>query len=168
MLKPRRLAPLALLGLLALATQASAQTIPAGAGTLDGGDRLRVPGCGRQGGPVSVDFALAADGAWTAAAGDETYSGSSTQLTPRLARLTLDAESAAELQDELASEASELCEQEVTIGALRHVAALKVSKRGDRARLHLRARAFGSGASGERGPGLYRLRAGGAWTPAAS
>lgn len=168
MRKPRPLAPLALLALLALAGQAGAETTLAGAGTLSGGERLRVPRCGRMAGPVSVDFALAPDGGWTAAVGDDAYAGSSTPIGRRLARLTLDAESLAELEATLAGDASALCDEEVSISRLFHAAALKLSKRGDRARVYLRARAFGSSASGARGTGLYQLRAGGAWTQVAS
>jgi hypothetical protein len=163
MLKTSRIAPLALLGLLALAGQAAAQAVPAGSGTLNGGERLRVPGCGRDGGAVALDFALAANGAWSADTGAVTYTGTSTQLGPRLARLTLDAASLAALEAALESDASALCEEAVTISSLNPRAALLVSKRRTRAHLLLRVRAFGS-AGGEEGAGLYRLRARGAWT----
>jgi hypothetical protein len=164
MLDPRRLAPLALLGFLAVAAAANAQTVPDGGGTLAGGDRLRVPGCGRQAGPVSVDFALAANGDWTADLGAATYSGTSTQVGPRLARLTLDAASLAALETALETDASALCEETVTIDSLTTRAALVVSKRETRARLHLGARATGATVSGGEGAGLYLLRARGAWT----
>jgi hypothetical protein len=118
MLDPRRLAPLALLGFLAFAAAANAQTVPDGGGTLAGGDRLRVPGCGRQAGPLSVDFALAANGDWTADLGAASYSGTSTQLGPRRA-LTLDAASLAALETALGTDASALCEETVTIDSSR-------------------------------------------------
>jgi hypothetical protein len=164
MLNPWRIAPLALLGFIAFAAAANAQTVPDGSGTLAGGDRLRVPGCGREAGPVSVDFALAANGAWTADLGATTYSGTSTQLGPRLARLTLDAASLAALETALETDASALCEETVTIDSLATRAALVVSKRQTRARLLFGARATGTSAGGGEGNGLYQLRAGGAWT----
>jgi hypothetical protein len=163
MLDPRRLAPLALLGFLVLAAAANAQTVPDGSGTLAGGDRLRVPGCGRQAGPVRVDFALAANGGWTADLGAISYSGTSTQLGPRVARLTLDTASLAALETALETDASALCEEAVTINSLTTNAALLVNKRQTLARLLVGARATGSTASGAEGGGLYRLRAGGAW-----
>jgi hypothetical protein len=163
MLEPRRLAPFAVLGFLALAAAASAQSVPDGSGTLAGGDRLRVPGCGRQAGPVRVDFALASNGGWTADLGATTYSGTSTQLGPRVARLTLDSVSLAALETALETDASALCEEMVTIDSLTTNAALLVNKRQTRARLLVGARATGSTAGGAQGNGLYRLRAGGAW-----
>jgi hypothetical protein len=160
----RRLAPLALLGLLALATHASAQSVPDGSGTLAGRDRLHVPGCGREAGPLSLDVTLAANGAWTADAGATTYGGTSTQVNRRLALLTLDAGSLTALDAQLEADASDLCDETVTISALTTNAALKVNKRQTRARVHLGVRAMGSTASGD-GSGVYRIRARGAWTP---
>ena len=63
MLKNRIMAALAFLGFLALASAASAQTFPDGSGNLAGADRLRVPGCGRDGGPVSLAVTLGSNGA---------------------------------------------------------------------------------------------------------
>lgn len=160
----KRLALPALLGFLALATQASAQAVPDGAGALAGRDRLRVPGCGREAGPLSVDVTLAANGAWTADVGAVTYSGTSTQMNRRLALLTLDAGSLTALDTALEADASALCEEAVTISALTSNATLKVNKRQTRARLHFGVRATGSSASGD-GSGTYRIRARGDWTP---
>jgi hypothetical protein len=160
----RRLAPLALLGFLALAAEASAQAVPDGAGTLTGRDRLRVPGCGREAGPISVDVTLAANGAFTADVGGTTYGGTSTQRNRRFARLTFDAASLSALDAALEADASALCEEAVTIDSLNAKAALKVNKRQTRARLHVGVRASGSSASGD-GDGTYRIRAGGDWTP---
>jgi hypothetical protein len=159
----RRLAPLALLALLALATQASALAVPDGSGTVAGRDRLRIPGCGREAGPISIDFTLAANGDWTADVGAATYSGTSAQVNRRLARLTFDAGSLTALDAALEAEASALCEDTVTISALTTNAALKVNKRQTRARIHVGVRATGSSASGE-GSGSYRIRARGGWT----
>ena len=167
MLKNSCVAPLLLLGFLALASQASAQSVPDGSGTLTGGDRLRVPGCGRQGGPVSLDVTLAANGNWTATGSGATYSGTSTAMNGRVVRLTLDAASLAALEAALKTDASALCEEAVTISALNANAALMVNKRQDRARLFLHARGAGTTASGGEGNGLYRLRARGPWTPVA-
>ncbi len=162
----RRFAPLALLGLLALATQASAQAVPDGAGTLAGRDRIRVPGCGRESGPINVDVTLAANGAWSADVGAVTYTGTSTQVNRRRARLTLDAGSLTALDTALEAEASAQCDEAVTISALTTRAALKVNKRQTRARLHFRVRATGSTVGGNEGSGTYRIRARGDWTPA--
>jgi hypothetical protein len=147
----------------AFATPALAQLAPGEGGTLIGRDRLRVPRCGRQVGPVSADVTLDPSGAWSADLGATTYTGTSTAPTPRLHLLTLDAASLAALEASLEADASALCEEPVTISSLTAKAALKVNKRRDRARLYLRARAMGSGASGTPRTGLYQLGAGGPW-----
>jgi hypothetical protein len=148
---------------LALAPPALAQFAPGEGGSLVGGDRLRVPRCGRQAGPIQADVTLDPSGAWSADLGAATYAGTSTAPTPRLRLLTLDAASLAALEASLEADATALCEEAVTIDALNVNAALKVNKRRDRARIYLRARALGSSASGTPGTGLYQLRAGGMW-----
>jgi hypothetical protein len=157
------LASLALLGSLALASGAAAQTLPAGNGTLAGGERIRVKGCGREAGPVTLGVSLAANGDWTITEGANTYTGTATATTNRLARLTPSAGTLALLETNLESEASGICEETVTISALTANGALKVNKRGDRARVFVLARGEGSSASGT-GRGSYRLRTRGAWT----
>ena len=172
---------LTLLGLLALAPAASAQTFPNGGGTLAGADRLLVPGCGRDGGLINVAVtaepfacvlggpglvAPCTGGAFTAAIGAVTYSGTGDAINDRLARLTLDAASLAALEAALEADASALCEEAVTIRSLTANAALKVNKRKTHAWLGLRARARGmSGSSGSGGEGsaIYALRARGPW-----
>jgi len=161
----RLLAPLALLGLFALAAAANAQNALQGSGTLDGADRLRVPGCGRQGGPVALDLTLDPTGAWSLDDGTTTYTGTSTPLTRRVLRLTPDAASLAALEAKLESDASALCEETVTITSLHANAALKVNKRRDRAQLYVRVRGNGTTASGDDGTGLYQLGARGGWSP---
>ena len=110
MLKNRIMAALAFLGFLALASAASAQTFPDGSGNLAGADRLRVPGCGRDGGPVSLAVTLGSNGAWTAAGGGASYSGTSTiergSYGRRVMRLTLDATSLTALEAALEADAS--------------------------------------------------------------
>ena len=165
MFQNRLLTPLAFLGLLALASLASAQSFPDGSGTLAGGDRLRVPGCGRDGGPVSLAVTLGSTGAWTAAGGGATYSGTSTTVRGRVMRLTLDAASLAALEAALEADASTLCEEAVTLSSLNTRAALKVNKRETRAALGLLARGMGTTASGGEGNGGYALRARGPWAP---
>jgi hypothetical protein len=168
----------AFLGLLALASAASAQTFPNGAGNLAGADLLRVPGCGRDGGLISI--ALTAEpfacilggpglvapctgGAWTASTGAASYAGTGDAINERLARLTLDAASLAALEAALEAKASALCEEAVTISSLTANAALKVNKRQTHAWLGLRARARGMNAGGDEGIALYALRARGPW-----
>jgi len=163
MLKPRISTLLAFCASFALATSASAQFAPGEGGTLIGGERLRVPGCGRLGGAVTLDMTLAPDGAWTIDTGANAYSGTSNPLAPRLIRLMFDAESLATLASKLEGEATTLCEEPVTIDSLDANAALKLNKRRDHARLFVRARASGSTESGAHGSGLYRLRARGQW-----
>ena len=173
-------APLAVLGLLALASTASAQTFPSGAGNLAGTERLSVPGCGRDGGLISValtaqPFACVAGGpslvapctggAWTATIGASSYAGTGDAINERLARLTLDAASLAALEAALEADASALCEETVTITSLTANAAFKVNKRQTRAWLGLRARARGTNAGGDEGIALYTLRARGPWQP---
>jgi hypothetical protein len=150
-------------GLLAFATAASAQFAPGEGGALAGGERLRIPGCGRLGGAVALDMTLAPDGAWTIDTGASQYGGTSSALTRRLLHLTFDAASLATLESKLESEAATLCEEPVTITALNANGALKLNKRRSHARLFLRARATGSTESGAEGSGLYRLRARGEW-----
>ena len=163
MLNRKNLIALALLGSLALAGAASAQTAPAGNGTLAGGERIRVKGCGREAGPVTLGVTLAANGNWTITEGSNTYTGTSTAVTDRRVRLTPDAGSLALLETNLESEASGICEETVTITALTANGGLKVNKRGDRARVFVHARGEGSSASGT-GRGSYRVRTRGAWT----
>ena len=180
MSKHRPFALLALLGLLALASGASAQTFPNGGGTLAGADRLRVPGCGRDAGLISVAVTAApfacvlggpglvapcTGGAWTATIGAASYAGTGDALNERLARLTLDAASLAALEAALEADASALCEETVTITSLTANAAFKVNKRQTRAWLGLRARARGTNAGGDEGIALYTLRARGPWQP---
>ena len=116
-----------------------AQTFPDGSGNLAGADRLRVPGCGRDGGPVSLAVTLGSNGAWTAAGGGASYSGTSTvsrgSYGRRVMRLTLDAASLAALETALEADASTLCEEAVTISSLTTRAVLKVNKRETRAKL---------------------------------
>ncbi|HEU4429289.1 MAG TPA: hypothetical protein VFT98_11090 [Myxococcota bacterium] len=163
MLKRRIPTLLAVCASIVLASAASAQLAPGEGGTLFGGERLRVPGCGRLGGAVTLEMTLAPDGAWTIDSGANAYSGTSSGLAPRLIRLTLDTESLATLESKLESEATTLCEEPMTITALNANAALKLNKRRSHARLFLRARATGSTESGAEGSGLYRLRARGEW-----
>lgn len=168
MSKNRLVAPLAFLGFLALASAASAQTFPDGSGTLAGADRLRVPGCGRDGGPVSLAVTLGSNGAWTAAGGGASYSGTSTlergSYGRRVMRLTLGATSLAALEAALEADASILCEEAVTISSLTTRAALKVNKRETRAWIGLHARGTGTTAGGGDGNGVYGVRARGPWT----
>lgn len=172
MSESRRFAPLAFLGLLALASAASAQTFPQGSGNLAGADRLRVPGCGRDGGPISAAItaqpyaclvAPCTGGTWTATIGAASYSGTGDALNERLTRLTLDAASLAALEAALEADASALCEEPVTISSLSANAALKVNKRQTHAWLGLRAHARGMNADGDEGIALYALRARGPW-----
>ena len=152
------------LAVFALATAASAQSFPDGNGTLLGGERLRVRGCGREASPISLNATLAANGNWTVVANGSTYTGTSTTRKGRLMRLTLDAGSLALLETNLEAFASDLCEETVTITSLSTRAAMKVSKRQTRARVFLRAEGAGTSASGEAGRGTYRIRARGPWT----
>jgi hypothetical protein len=172
MFKNRLLAPLAFLGLVSIASIASAQTFPDGGGNLAGADRLRVPGCGRDGGPSFVAVSLGSNGAWTASTSDTptgpvtaTYSGTSTTVRGRIMRLTLDTASLAALETKLETDSSVLCEEAVTISALTTRAALKVNKRETHARIGLFARGTGTTASGDDGNGAYGLRARGPWSP---
>lgn len=171
MLKNRLVAPLAFLGLVSIASIASAQTFPDGGGNLAGADRLRVPGCGRDGGPTFLSVSLGSNGAWTASVSDTptgpavvTYSGTSTTVHGRIMRLTLDAASLAALETKLETDASALCEEAVTISALTTRAALKVNKRETHAWIGLRARGTGTIAGGGDGNGIYHVRARGPWS----
>jgi len=146
---------------LAIATAASAQ-VPAGSGTLAGGDRLKVEGCGKDSGAISVAFTLGGNGTWTANVAGDVYGGSST-TSGRVTSLTFDAASQSLLDSALEEAASDLCEDDVTINSLTLTQAkLKVSKRGDRAKLQVKARGTGVSSEGS-GNGKYRLKATGTW-----
>ena len=173
MLKNRSFASLAFAGLLALASTASAQSFPRGGGSLAGADRLGVPGCGRDGGLISVAVTAepyvytsimpGSGGDWTATVGTTAYSGSGNAINDRLARLALDAASLAALKVALEAGASTLCGEAVTISSLNANAALKVNKRQTHAWLGLRARGKGTTATGGEGIARYALRARGPW-----
>jgi hypothetical protein len=159
----RRLSPWILLGLLSFAAGASAQTFPDGSGTLSGGERLRIRGCGRDGGAVTLATTLAANGNWTVASGGSTYTGTGNAVTRRLVRLTPDAASLALLDTNLEADATALCGETVTITALSANGAMKVNKRQTRARIFFRAEGAGSSTGGA-GNGVYRVRGRGPWT----
>ena len=153
---------LAVLGSLALATSASAQ--PFGQADLSGAERLEVKGCGRMGGPVSFDLAIAGNGAWTLDTGSGVYTGTSTG-NQRVARLTLASTSLAALEAALEADATALCGEAVNITALNARAALVVNKRQTRAHFVFRAGGQGATANDE-GRGVYGARARGQWMPA--
>ena len=172
MSKNRLVASLAFLGFLALASTASAQTFPDGGGNLTGAERLRVPGCGRDGGPTFLSVSLGSNGAWTASMSDTptgptvvTYSGTSTTVGGRIMLLALNTASLAALETALEADSSTLCEAAVTISSLTTRAALKVNKRETRARIGLHARGTGTIAGGGDGNGIYHVRARGPWSP---
>jgi hypothetical protein len=144
-----------------LAASASQAQVPAGAGLLSGTQRMKVQGCPKDSGPIDVLVVLNNDGSWGANAGSDGFSGTST-TRGRVTRLSFDAESLAELESGLEEIASELCEEPITISTLKITQALlKVSKRGDRAKLQLKVKGTGSGSSS--GRGTYRATAVGDW-----
>ena len=143
-------------------SSAAIAQVPAGSGTLSGGERLKVSGCGKESGGISVAFTLAANGSWTANVGGSMYAGTST-TAGRVTTLTLSGPSLALLDGSLEDWASDLCDDDVTVSSLTITQAqLKVGKRGDRAKLQVKARGTGTSSEGS-GDGKYRLKATGAW-----
>lgn len=139
--------------------------VPAGSGTLTGSDRIRASGCGGETSSLSVAFTLAGDGSWTADVDGEDFAGTST-TAGRVTRLTFSGPSLALLELGLEDSASELCDDTITINSLTVTQAqLKVSKRGDRAKLQIKARAAGTSSEGN-GTGKFRAKATGAWQTA--
>ncbi|HEY8119684.1 MAG TPA: hypothetical protein VII78_00060 [Myxococcota bacterium] len=150
------------LALAAFATSAAAQTVPAGSGTLNGGQRIQASGCGKDTDSMSVALNLAANGTWTATVDGDDFSGTSSS-SGRVTTLTLDGGSLAELGEELEEEATELCEESVAITSLSVTQAqLKLNKRRTMAKLQLKASGTGM-TSGGSGTGKFRLKANGAW-----
>jgi hypothetical protein len=154
------------IGLLASAAAAQAQSAAQGIGSLSGGERLRVRGCGRSASPVTLAVTLNQAGAWSATEGSTTYTGTSTALSRRVLRLALDAASLAAFEAFLEAEASDLCDEAVTLSSLSAGGLLKLNKRETFARMRVRARGEGTSASGESGAAVYRLRVRGAWNRA--
>jgi hypothetical protein len=157
-------------GALVLAASANAQSpLPQnplfGQADLAGGERLRVPGCGRMGGAVAFDLVIGNDGAWTLDTGSATYTGTSTRRG-HTALLTFDPASLGAFEAALEADAAALCEEAVDITALRTHALVVVNKRATRAHFFWRAAGRGTTASGEDGHGVYKARTRGAWTPA--
>jgi hypothetical protein len=151
-----------ILGLALIAASANGQTAPAGSGTLSGGQRIGASGCGKDTGSASVAFNLAANGAFSANASGDTYTGTSTTMG-RVTRLALDAGSLALLEAVLESDASDLCEESVAITSLSVTqSTLKVNKRQTAAKLQVKARGTGTSTGGG-GTGKFRLKAVGPW-----
>ena len=152
---------LSLLAMLALAASASAQ-VPAGSGTLSGPETLKIQRCAKGRGNPSVAVVLNADGTFTIGAA---YAGTST-TAGRVTTLSLDTNSRNTLETALEANASNACGTPVTLTSLAITQSqLKINKRGDRAKLQLKASGTGSSADGS-GSGKYRYKATGAWQAA--
>lgn len=142
---------------LAAAAQAGAQT-PAGSGSLSGRERLRVEDCTRDAGSANVAFTLAANGAWSASAHGQLYTGTS-NTTRRTTRLAFDGGSEALLSAHLDDEAEDDCEGNFSLTELGGT--LKVNKRETRAKLRIDARGNGVFVRGVHAK--FRLKAKGRW-----
>ncbi len=147
-----------------LAASASAQTAPAGSGTLSGGQRIGASGCGNDTSSASVTVNLAANGVFSANANGDTYAGTST-TSGRVTSLSLDAGSLFLLEAVLEDDATDLCAESIDITSLSVTqATLKVNKRQTAAKLQVKARGNGTSTSGS-GTGKFRLTASGPWQP---
>ncbi|MBM4382106.1 MAG: hypothetical protein FJ091_01930 [Deltaproteobacteria bacterium] len=154
-----------LTALLATAGAANAQTGAQGIGTLSGGERLGVRGCGRTASPVTLAVTLNQAGAWSANDGTTTLTGTATALSRPVLSLTLDSASLAAFETALESEASDLCDEAVAISSLRVRSVLKINKRETFAKMRAHAVGQGTSASGS-GAVQYKLRVRGAWNRA--
>lgn len=163
------------LALFVVASAAQAQA-PHGEAQLAGSERLAAKGCGRSGAPLTLDFAIEPlvciatilpcpdDGAWTLSGAAAPLSGLS-HGGPRGARLSLDAQSLAALESALEAKAAEQCGEAVDLTSFTAKGALVLSKRRERARLFVKAKAR---IAGESGRAIYRVRGRGAWVPVTS
>jgi len=150
-----------LAALLLIAGGANAQS--AGSGTLNGADRIKARGCGKETSALSVAFTLDGGGAWTATADGDVFSGTST-TSGRTTSLTLDGASQSLLGAVVEDLASDLCEDTVTVNSLGVTKArLKLNKRRTSAKLEFKAIGTGSSSAGT-STGSYRIKAKGAWT----
>ena len=146
------------LACLAFASAAFAQ---AGSGTLSGPESLKIQSCAKGRGNPSVAVAVDANGGFTIGA----YAGTST-TTGRVTQLSLDQASLGLLDTTLEANASNACGTAVTLTSLTITqSTLKANKRGDRAKLQLKASGTGTSSEGS-GSGKYRFKATGAWQAA--
>ena len=143
------------LGCIAFASAAFAQ---AGSGTLSGPESLKIQRCAKGRANPSLAVAVNANGAFTIGA----YAGTST-TTGSVTQLSFDQGSLALLESALEGNASNACGTAVSLTSLSITqSTLKVNKRGDRAKLQLKASGTGTSSQGS-GTGKYRFKATGAW-----
>jgi hypothetical protein len=162
------LAGLVAAGTLAVAAVASAQTVPAGMGTLSGKGKIKAKGCGHDKGELSFFVELFTDGDWLIIDEDDTeYTGTSEQHG-KVSELTPDAGSLALIRSKLEGDVSDLCQTEVTATSIDlRKAQLKVSKRGTTAKLQMKVK--GEGTSGEgSGKASTQVKVDGDWGPLAT
>jgi hypothetical protein len=151
-------------GLLVLSGLASSAWA-AGHASFSTNEKLKVSKCGSDSGGVGVDFTLAGDGTWTAVSSGNTYTGTSVVAGKSIA-LTMDANSRAILAAEIADNASDLCDDFVTVTSLTVTKAmLKLNKSQTAAKVQFAATAAGS-ASGVTGSAKYALKGSGTWSTA--
>ena len=152
---------LAIAGAAFAAIAASAQ-VPAGTGTLNGSQSLKVRHCGKVSDSVNAAVTLGSGGAFSISNAGDILTGTSS-TNGRVTTLTLDAASQGEAHDLIEEGASEACDTDVTITNVTFSQAqLKVSKRGTSAKLQVKASAQGM-ANGETGSAKYKLKATGPW-----
>ena len=133
-----------------------------GSGNASGTDKLRVKGCGKGKAPAILNFTLFSDGTWVAV--DEegiNLSGSHTAVSDKKFDLAFDASSETVFVGVLASAASEICQQSVSVtSALRKKFFLKRNKKRTKAKVRVKY-SFTGTAAGESGTAKYILKAGG-------
>jgi hypothetical protein len=155
---------LARVGVLLVCGAMTSAAFASGTGTFIGADRLQVTRCGSDPNPQTVDFTLTPSGGWTAIVGGNTYTGTSTASSSgRNVTLALDGPSFALLTQVLVTQASQLCNEIVSVTTLAVTrATLKLNKANTAAKLRVRAMAAGTAASGT-GRGKYDLKVSGPW-----
>jgi hypothetical protein len=135
----------------------------AGSGTLVGAEKFKVSKCGSFTAGGNAVIAIAANGAFSANVGGNLYTGTATTVGRNIT-FVLDANSLALFSAVLADEASDLCEESVTVNSLTVTkATLKLNKTQTAAKLQFAATGAGSAASGT-GTGKYSLKGAGSWT----
>lgn len=146
---------------LAFALAAPASALIDNSGSFAGSERLQVRGCGLHARTVSGDYVFSngfyQGGAFTLNVGGSLYTGTYRVEAPHALRFSFDAASLAAFQAALEAGATSLCGDSTTLAELAAGGVLVLNKRGDRARLFLRARARTSDGK----PALYRLRGAG-------
>jgi hypothetical protein len=154
-------------GLMLVVVMVLGSSVWADGGILSGKEKLKVKGCGSGGGPQTVTFLIADDGAWSATADAHTYTGTAVVTgSLRKVDLVFDPASILLLASVLGDQAAFLCRDPVGVTSiLVPTSTLKVNKKQTTAKLQVKVTATGVSSQGS-GSGKYDLKAKGPWSAA--